>query len=174
MSTDRHKSAAAADVPAEVEALARLTPAQLRARHLDLFGEPTRTGNRAYLVKRLAWRVQSLAHGDLTERAKRRADALARDADLRTTVPRGPTAVAAPVPPPEPVAHARLPGPGTVLTRLYRGRRVTATVLADGFEHDGRVYRSLSAVAKAATGSHWNGHLFFGLRAGANRKGGGA
>jgi len=52
---------------------------------------------------------------------------------------------------------------GTVLTRKYRGRQVEAKVLANGFEYEGQVYRSLSAVAKAVTGSHWNGHLFFGL-----------
>ena len=60
-------------------------------------------------------------------------------------------------------AHDRLPVPGTVLTRTYRGRRVAVQVLPSGFEYEGRVYRSLSAVAKAVTGSHWNGHLFFGL-----------
>jgi hypothetical protein len=53
-----------------------------------------------------------------------------------------------------------------VLTREYRGMTVKVTVLDSGFEHEGRVYRSLTAVAKAVTGSHWNGHHFFGLRDG--------
>ena len=57
----------------------------------------------------------------------------------------------------------RLPTAGTVLTRKYRGRPVEVEVLPAGFEYEGQVYRSLSAVAKAVTGSHWNGHLFFGL-----------
>ena len=60
-------------------------------------------------------------------------------------------------------AHDRLPVPGTILTRKYRGRQVEAKVLPYGFEYEGQTYRSLSAVAKAVTGSHWNGHLFFGL-----------
>ena len=178
MSTKR----AAADVRAEVEALGRLTVGQLREKHRGLFGEPTNSANRSYLVKRLAWRVQSLAEGGLSDRARARAVELARDADLRTTLPRPPTAageagtttVTVPLPAKaKPSAHNRLPGPGTVLTRTYRGTRVTVKVLKDGFEHDGTVYRSLSAVAKAVTGTHWNGHLFFGLKQHpTNKKGG--
>ena len=165
------------DVRAEVEALGRMTAGQLRQRYLELFGEPTRTGNRSYLVKRLAWRVQSLAEGGLSDRAKARAMELARDADLRTTLPRPPkaagegsTTVTLPAKV-KPSAHDRLPGPGTVLTRTYRGTRVTVTVLKDGFEHEGERYRSLSAVARKVTGTQWNGHVFFGLKA-TNRKAG--
>jgi hypothetical protein len=167
------------DVRAEVEALGRMTPAQLRAKHQELFGEPTRTGNRQYLVKRLAWRVQSRAEGGLTDRARRRAEELARDADLRTTLPKPPKAAAGegptvtvrlPVKAAE-SGHDRLPGPGTVLTRTYRGTRVTVTVLKDGFEHEGERYRSLSAVARRVTGTQWNGHVFFGLKASARKAG---
>ena len=151
-----------------VAALGRMTVAQLRDKYLELFGEPTSSGNRDFLFKRLAWRVQSLAEGTLSERARKREEELARDADLRTTLPRPPkhtnadakdVALAAP----SVTAHDRLPLPGTVLTRKYRGRQVEAKVLSYGFEYEGQVYRSLSAVAKAVTGSHWNGHLFFGL-----------
>jgi hypothetical protein len=166
------------DVRAEVEALGRMTAGQLRDRYRDLFGEPSRSGNRDYLAKRLAWRIQSLAEGGLSERAKRRADELARDADLRTTLPKPPKAavpgdgtstIALPVTPAA-TAHDRLPGPGTVLTRTYRGARVSVTVRPDGFEHDGRMYGSLSAVARAVTGTQWNGHLFFGLKKSAPAK----
>ena len=153
-----------------VAALGRMTVGQLREKYLEVFGEPSRSGNRDFLFKRLAWRIQSLAEGTLSERARRRAEELARDADLRTTLPRPPkpregastTTVALPAPRAV-TAHDRLPLPGTVLTRTYRGRRVEAKVLPQGFEYEGQVYRSLSAVAKAVTGSHWNGHLFFGL-----------
>jgi hypothetical protein len=57
----------------------------------------------------------------------------------------------------------RLPLPGTVLTREYRGREIRVTVLDRGFEHEGAVHRSLSAVAKAVTGAHWNGYHFLGI-----------
>ena len=162
--------AGGAGTEATLDALRRMTVGQLRDRYLALFGEPTRSGNRDFLFKRIAWRTQSLAEGGLSERAKRRAEELARDADVRLTIPRPPkaregttertTASAAPA---AVSTHDRLPVPGTVLTRLYRGKRVEAKVLPAGFEYDGAVYRSLSAVAKAVTGSHWNGLLFFGL-----------
>jgi hypothetical protein len=127
------------DVAAAVAALGQMTVTQLRDRYQDLFGEPRRTGNRDFLVKRLAWRVQSLAEGGLSERAGRRAAELARDADLRTSLPLPPrvtgcTSVTLPVPEqPRRTSHDRLPGPGTVLTRTYRGARVSVIVLPHGF-----------------------------------------
>ena len=60
-------------------------------------------------------------------------------------------------------ADDRLPRPGTILTRRYKGRTLQVEVLEHGFAFDGQVYRSLSAVAKAVTGSHCSGHFFFGL-----------
>ena len=66
-----------------VAALGRMTAAQLRQKYLEVFGEPSRSGNMDFLFKRVAWRVQSLAEGGLSERARRRAEELARDADIR-------------------------------------------------------------------------------------------
>lgn len=159
----------AQNVKAEIAALERMSPAELRDKHLRVFGEATRSGNRAFLFKRLAWRIQSLAEGGLSERARQRAAELARDADIRITLPRQPKVTSG--------ANQRvttasvtnrngLPIPGTVLTRPYRGRLIQVTVLPKGFEWEGAVYRSLSAVAKVVTGSHWNGRLFFGLNGG--------
>ncbi len=149
-------------------ALKRMTVAQMREKYLEVFGEPTRAGNKDFLFKRVAWRIQSLAEGGLSERARRRAQELARDADIRLTIPRPPKAsvngesrtvtLATPK-----TTHDRLPIPGTMLTRKYRGRQIEVKVLPNGFDYDGQVYRSLSAVAKVVTGSHWNGLLFFGL-----------
>src|SRR5436305_7695652 len=72
----------------EVAALQRLTVKELQARYAAVFGEETFTKNKPWLVKRVAWRIQALAEGDLSERARQRAAALANDADLRTTLPR--------------------------------------------------------------------------------------
>src|SRR5947209_4296527 len=112
-------------------ALGNMTAAQLREQYLQVFGEPARTGNKTFLFKRVAWRIQSLAEGGLSERAKHRAEELARDADLRTSMPRPPKAagsstVTLPLKPARGTvgAHARLPITGTVLTRKYRGRQV--------------------------------------------------
>ena len=154
------------NVHAEVAALRGMSPAQLRDKYLVVFDEATRTGNREFLYKRLAWRLQSQAEGTLSERARQRASELARDADIRMTMPRTPTTTpgATPRVMAAPIGGNRLPMPGAVLTRKYRGRMIEVTVLPKGFDYDGQVYRSLSAVATAVTGSHWNGHLFFGLK----------
>ncbi len=152
-------------VRAEVAALEGMTPRELRKKWREVFGEETRSGNRRYLVKRLAWRVQANAEGDISERACRRAEDLANDADLRLRAPK--TARCADG---EQVtggvdsSDQRLPIPGTVLTRKYKGKTVSVTVLDDGFDYGGQVYGSLTAVAQAITGSHWNGYHFFGLR----------
>ena len=148
----------------EVAALQRLSIAQLRQRFTELFGEATHASNRIWLIKRIAWRMQALAEGDLSQRARRRAAELARDADLRLNPPQSKmtttTPPAEPVSIPAPVDH-RLPPPGTILARPYKGQLVQVQVLTEGFAYAGRVYPSLSAVAKAVTGSHCNGFLFF-------------
>src|SRR5262245_13603109 len=151
----------------ELAALQRLTVPQLRRRYAELFGEDTLTRNRPWLVKRLAWRLQALAEGDLSERARQRAAELANDADLRLSPPRArPTPAPGPAePPPAPVPRTppdyRLPPPGTLLTRPYKGQVLQVEILRDGFAYQGKLYRSFSAVAKAITGSHCNGFLFF-------------
>src|SRR5271163_317564 len=68
--------------------LQRLSVTQLRRRYAEMFGESIGTGNKPWLVKRLAWRLQALAEGDLSERARQRAAELANDADLRLSPPR--------------------------------------------------------------------------------------
>jgi Protein of unknown function (DUF2924) len=152
----------------ELAALPRLTVAALRGRYAQVFGEATRVGNKAWLVKRIAWRLQTLAEGDLSERARRRAAELANDADLRLSPPRStPTLPVAPadnrrarLPSKRP---DRLPPAGTILTRPYKGTSVHVRVLEHGFVYEGTIYSSLSAVAKAITGSHCSGRLFFRL-----------
>jgi Protein of unknown function (DUF2924) len=148
----------------EVAALQRLSVGQLRQRFTELFGDTTKASNRTWLVKRIAWRMQALAEGDLSERARRRAAELAHDADLRLNPPQSKANTT--TPPPEPASiqapvDQRLPPPGTILTRPYKGQLVQVQVLTEGFAYGGRVYASLSAVAKAITGSHTNGFLFF-------------
>jgi hypothetical protein len=156
------------DLTVELAALRRLTVPELRVRYAELFGEPTGAANKPWLLKRLAWRLQALAEGDLSERARRRAEELACDADLRLNPPRPRLATAPAAAEPRAAIlpfqpDQRLPPPGSVITRRYKGRTLHVLVQADGFEFEGEVYRSLSAVAKAITGSHCNGYLFFRL-----------
>jgi hypothetical protein len=153
----------------EIENLRRVSLVALRQKYREVFAEDTRCRHREHLFRRIAWRVQALAEGDLSERARERASQLARDADLRMVAPRDFFTVEG-----EPVrttrgegnrrpADSRLPLPGTLLSREWKGRTLLVEVLSDGFRFENRRYASLSAIAVAVTGTRWNGLAFFGL-----------
>jgi hypothetical protein len=156
------------NLAAELNRIELLPIGQLREEFDALFGEQPRSRNRQWLIKRIAWRMQANAEGDLSERARRRAAELANDADLRVTAPRERKPAPNAAERTKTVATSIRPGselmPGTALARQYKGRTVRVTVLPDGFEHEGERYKSLTAVAQAVTGKHWNGFHFFGLR----------
>ena len=160
------------NVAKEVAAMKRMTVKQLKSKYAEVFGDETRTGNKAWLMKRIAWRLQAISEGGLSERARHRAHELANDADIRMSPPRvrvGSTEaleriMTAPIQFSE---DQRLPLPGTVLFREYKGNPLQVRVLDRGFEFEGDVYRSLSAVAKKITGTHINGFNFFRLQKGA-------
>jgi hypothetical protein len=153
----------------EVAALRRMSMDELRAKYVELFGEEAWTiNNRVWLVKRIAWRIQALAEGDLSERARRRAAELANDADLRLAPPRPARIAPGPVVHTPPIALRTKQGsprlrPGTILARRYRGETLEVRVVAQGFEFEGAIYPSLSAVAGAITGCHCSGQRFFRL-----------
>lgn len=158
----------ALDVDAEVAAMQQMTVSELREKFAEVCCEPTSGRNKQWLIKRIAWRMQANEYGGLSERALARARELANFADLRLTAPReGTSAASAPArltaAAPKAQYDKRLPMPGTIITREYKGRTVQVQVVDDGFEYEGQRYKSLSAVAKAVTGAHWNGFLFFGL-----------
>jgi hypothetical protein len=147
----------------EVAKLQRLPVAKLRERYAEAFGEATRAANKAWLVKRIAWRLQALEEGDLSERARKRAEELANDADLRLNPPKPTKEAEAVAADPLAATDPRLPPVGSIITRPYKGDLVKVRVLGDGFEYAGETFASLSAVAKAITGSHCNGFQFFKL-----------
>jgi hypothetical protein len=131
------------DVGRAVAALQRLTVKQLRQRYGEVFGEDTNGHNKSWLVKRIAWRLQVRAEGGLSDRARQRALDLADDADLRLNPP---PLKAVPVVEDAPVqvlkfqADDRLPPPGTVITRKYKGAVLQVKVRSDGFEYEGKVH----------------------------------
>ncbi len=155
------------DVDQEVAAMQRMNINQLREKFAEVFGEPTSGRHKQFLIKRIAWRMQANEYGGLSEHALHRAKDIANFAGPRLTAPRAGTSaarVATTTAVPKRRSNGRMPSVGTILTRQYKGRTIEAQVLVDGFEYEGQRYTSLSAVAKAVTGAHWNGHLFFGLR----------
>jgi hypothetical protein len=140
---------------------------ELTERWRVLMGGDAPPYNKAFLVKRLTCRIQELAYGGLPLSAhkemERALDAAGYDAvggERDTT--RVSTSTAR--------RHAGLPMTGTRLVREWNGQQFEVLVTHDGFEFEGRPYKSLTAIAKAITGTHWNGPHFFGLR----RKNGGA
>jgi hypothetical protein len=155
------------EIEREVGRLHQMATGEICERYSQLFGERARSRHRPYLIRRIAWRLQALAEGDLSERARRRAEELANDAEVRVTPPRpfGPrpepsvdSPVVATVP-----TDRRLPAPGMAIVRQYKGQTLRVLVTPDGLEFDGKRYKTISAVARAITGSHVNGYRFFKL-----------
>jgi hypothetical protein len=147
----------------EIEKLQSASVERLRMKYRELFQEEPRSKHKHQLFRRIAWRMQALAEGQLSERARQRACQLASDSDLRLLLPRLPSesqfgrwrARCDP----------RIPPPGAVLSREFRGRTITVKILTDGFEYQGQRYGSLSAIATEVTGTRWNGLAFFALTA---------
>lgn len=161
------------NVGKEVAAMQEMPVAQLRNRYAEVFGETTNARNKQWLLKKIIWRLQSMAEGDLSERARARAMEIASDADIRRRPPKAPASKPdAPQSPPIPVAGSpdnRVPIAGSTITREYKGRLLEVLVLDEGFEYAGEKFKSLSGVAKRITGSHCNGYLFFNLKRGGDQ-----
>jgi len=147
----------------QVAELPHLATGVLKERWRLLYGSEPPQANRNYLVRRLAYRLQELAFGGLKEETKDRLREIAQEEDYGGRTKR---------------ARRRrrrtdgLPAPGTKLARTWRGQRIEVTVTRDGIEYEGRIYRSLTAVAKTVTGSHLSGRAFFGLTRRKAAKGG--
>lgn len=141
-----------------------MTVKELRQRYADVYGEPTRAHSKPHMIRKIAWRIQALAEGELSERARQRAAELANDADVRIVPARAKedakTKLFVPT-----ASDPRLPAPGSVLVRKYKGRVIRVVVMPDAFEYEGERYPSLTALAKKITGSHCNGFRFFGMEA---------
>lgn len=158
------------NVEKEIGVMKRMTVPELRLKFEQVAGEPTRSRHKDYLIRRIIWQLQANEQGNLSERARRRATELAQTSDIRLTPPKA--AQYEPLSPPQTVIFRasddhRLPMPGASITREYKGVNIVVKVRPKGFEYEGEIYRTLSAVARAVTGTHWNGYHFFGL----NKKG---
>ena len=138
-------------VLAQLAALPGKTAAELKQLWRDLYDREPPPYNKPFLVKRLAYRIQELACGGLSARAEAKLDRLIAEEEARLNGKL-------------PKRSRDRPITGTRLIREWQGVEHTATVLNDGFEYEGRRYKSLSAIARAITGTRWSGPLFWGLR----------
>lgn len=158
-----------ASVAAQVARLQKMTVAELRIEWEKVFGEPTKQRHRVHLWKRLARAIQGNTGPQLSDDEEVQVQAYRKvirelppekwfpgakqNRQSRSTSPR----------------VRSTPAVGSVITRQYRGREMAVLVRDDGFEFEGQVYRSLSAIAKVVTGTTWNGPAWFGLRKGPQR-----
>ena len=148
----------------QIAGLERVSHAELQERWRQLIGgEPPRY-SREFMVKRLAYRLQELAHGGMSPETREQIDRVLDEAGYNELggVRSGE----------RPRPRQDLPVVGTRLIREWDGQRHEVTVVHGGFEYRGRRYRSLSAIASAITGTHWNGRRFFGLPTPKNRRNG--
>jgi len=139
----------------QVAAYFRMSVPELKAEYEKLFGQPPHFGNRKWLAKNCAWRLQANAFGALPHEAQARLEQIIRD-EIEPRYGNGATART-----PRPKRDEL--HPGIVLTREWHGEQVRLVVTDDGFVVDGVPYASLSAAAFAVTGQRWNGRLFWGL-----------
>ncbi|MBN8597218.1 MAG: DUF2924 domain-containing protein [Planctomycetes bacterium] len=152
------------EVNLQLKRLMNLSVPQLQEEFQRTSGEAARSNNRVYLIKRVLWRLQAAAAGGLSERARQRAAEIADESRLRARPPAAVHSEYAQAATPLKSSSTGLPLAGSIITRKYKGRRLEVKVLERGFELDGTVYGSAGALAKAVTGSNWNGPLFLGLK----------
>ena len=138
-------------IQARLAALKTTSTPDLKNQWRELFESEPPAFNRRYLESRLAYRIQELAYGGLKPETVKRLEALGEQLDGGNIMLRRIRADLKPI-------------AGTRLVREWQGIEQTVTVLTDGYEWQGRPYRSLSAVARAITGTRWNGWVFFGLK----------
>ena len=139
-----------AALEAEIGRLPDLSLLELRHRWRTLFGHPApKSLRRNFLARAVAYQMQVEAYGGLSVATKRRLREIAnavRTGDANAML-----------------GSSRIK-PGTQMIRQWQGITHSVTTLVDGFEWNGRTYKSLSAVANAITGTNWNGFAFFGIK----------
>jgi len=151
------------DARAQIAELGQLSMSHLQSRWKELMGTDPPRYNREFLLRRLAYRIQELAYGGLSQAARAKMNELLRQAgcdelgSLRHRKQIG-------------SGRRELPVAGTRLIREWNGQAHEVTVVEGGFAHQGQRYRSLTAITEVITGTHWNGPHFFGLRAGKDKE----
>ena len=140
----------------QIAGLASKPVGALAKQYEQLAGEPTRSRNKQYLVRRVAFLLQEQANGGLSQAAQ------VKITELGDNVPAEWRARLREKPPAEP-SDPRLPAIGTVLTRVYDRKSHAVTVLANGFEYNGETFKTLTEVTRAITGKKRSGFGFFGL-----------
>ncbi len=152
-----HDRALDVAILAQLVALQKMPVNDLRSKWEELFSMAAPNNSRSFLETRLACRIQELSYGGLSRETRKELDILADEYEGKVDRKRMSD-------------DSRNPSPGTKLLREWNGLEHVVAVHGDGYEWQGKKYRSLSAIAKNITGTIWNGFRFFGLHG--NNRGG--
>lgn len=149
----------------QVADLRNLSHEELVALWRTLYGKDPTASNRPYLIKRLAYRIQELAYGGLSMRARETMDTILDSHGFDENG--GNPALRQK----QQERRQGMPVTGTRIVREWKGKTHEVIAVHGGISYEGKLYRSLSAVAKAITGTHWNGPAFFGIGKHSKKKG---
>ena len=149
----------------KIMALKEMPLGELEKKYEEVFeGKKAPSNNKVYLWRKIAYRIQELEHGGLSSEAQTKVEefiqkyAPVNNKSLRPTINTNSSSKKSKL-----SRDKRLPIPGTVITKEYKGIKLQIKVIESGFEYNSKVYKSLTAIAKEVTGAHWNGYLFFNL-----------
>jgi len=153
------------DLITEIMALRDASIDELVKKYSELFpGKKAPTNNKIFLWKQIAHKMQELEYGRLSIEAENRLKGLIQKYDpINNKLYRPKEEPGQNLKKHSSLKDNRLPIPGSTITKTYKGNDIQVKVLEKGFEYKGKIYKSLSAIAKEITGNHWNGYIFFGL-----------
>ena len=135
---------------------------ELKAKYEELFpGQKTPSNNKVFLWRKIAYRMQELEYGNTSQETQKRIQELIKKYDPINNSGIRPNPENGQGNKTKITRDRRLPIPGTVITKEYKGKKHELKILEKGFEYNNKTYKSLSAIAKEITGAHWNGYLFF-------------
>ena len=137
---------------------------ELQKKYEEVFeGAKAPSNNKVYLWRKIAYRIQERERGELAGQTKGKIEEFIQKYDPINNKALRPDNNETPESSKKPTRDKRLPIPGTIITKNYKGSKLEVKILESGFEYSNKTYKSLSAIAKDVTGAHWNGYLFFGL-----------
>jgi hypothetical protein len=147
---------------AAIMALKSASLEEIKAKYAEIFGqECPSTTNKIFIWKKIAYRLQENFYGGLSETTQSRINELIERYDPVNNKSMRPVVPSEPGKKQTAGRDRRLPIPGAIIKKEYKGRVYEVTVLENGFQYEGKTYKTLSAIAKVITGAHWNGFLFF-------------
>lgn len=152
-------------IVSQIVAMKELPTADLQKKYEELFnGEKPSSNNKTYLWRQIAYRIQEMQNGGLSEEARAKIEELIKEYDpINNTALKKALELKDGFDNHPKVRDSRLPIPGTIITKEYKSATLQVKVLEKGFEYDGKYFKSLTGLTRAITGQHWSGYNFFSL-----------